>query len=220
MYYDLVASLPQLPYFARAERLPITPLRLEQRLRLLRAEHADQLARARAIIPWQGKRMLHTSDEEHVLAFEQLLNSRLDAQLREFVQYRFQQQTLLAALRRKHDGLGLPNAGTRWGEAKCVHRLRRHWELPDFRLTPIHPWLSRARELLQADDGHGLEQLLMEVTWRRLDQCREGNMFSFAAVFGYVFQWDMLRAWLAQDAVQAKVRFTALIDKVTHVQHG
>ncbi len=51
MYYDLVASLPHLPHFERAERLPITRLRLDQRLRLLKPAHADQLARAQVAGP-------------------------------------------------------------------------------------------------------------------------------------------------------------------------
>jgi hypothetical protein len=36
----------------------------------------------------------------------------------------------------------------------------------------------------------------------------------------YVFQWDMLQAWLACDPLRAKTRFTELIDKVTHVANA
>ena len=37
-YYTLVTSLPLMPHFERAERIPLTRLRLEQRLRMLEPE--------------------------------------------------------------------------------------------------------------------------------------------------------------------------------------
>ena len=60
----------------------------------------------------------------------------------------------------------------------------------------------------------------MNVAWRWLDRCAEQDTFGFAAVFAYVFKWDMLRAWLANDAEKAKNRFRTLIDQVTHVEHN
>ena len=41
MYYALVASLPTLLHFERAERLPISGYQLEKRLKMLAAEDAD-----------------------------------------------------------------------------------------------------------------------------------------------------------------------------------
>jgi hypothetical protein len=73
---------------------------------------------------------------------------------------------------------------------------------------------------LAVGDARGLERLLMGVAWRRLEHCAEHGMFAFAAVFAYVFKWDMLQAWLACDADQGKSRFRDLVDKVTHVEHN
>ena len=106
MYYDLVASLPHLPHFERAERLPITRLRLDQRLRLLKPAHADQLARAQSLVRWRPDRLLGKTDAAQVAEYAALMASPLERPLREYVAFRMDQQTLLAALRRKRDGLG------------------------------------------------------------------------------------------------------------------
>jgi hypothetical protein len=218
MYYDLIASLPYLPHFERADRLPVTRLRLEQRLRLLRPGHAGQLAAAEALVRWRPDSLLGRNDAAFVAQYARLKGESLDARLRDYVEFRMEQQTIVAALRRKQVGFGLPEES--WGVAPRVQSIRRCWDQPDFRLAAVHPWLPQARELLGAGDARGLERLLMGVAWRRLDQCAEQGMFAFAAVFAYVFKWDMLQAWLACDADQGKSRFRDLVDKVTHVEHN
>ncbi len=220
MYYDLVASLPHLPYFERAERLPITRLRLDQRLRLLKPEHADQLARAQSLVRWRPDRLLRKTDAAQAADYAALMASPLDRPLREYVEFRMDQQTLLAALRRKRDALGLREGSAPWGVGPRVPHVQRYWDEPDFRLGLLYPWLPQARDLLAAGDARGLERLLMDGAWRRLDRHAEQHTFGFEAVFSYFFKWDILRAWLACDAEHGKTRFRDLVDKVTHVEHN
>ena len=220
MYYDLVASLPHLPYFERAERLPITRLRLDQRLRLLKPAHAHQLARAQSLVRWRPDRLLGKTDAAHAAEYAALMASPLERPLREYVAFRMDQQTLLAALRRKRDDLGLPEGAAPWGAGPWVRHVRQHWDQPDFRLTLLYPWLPQAGDFLAAGDARGLERLLMDVAWRRLDRHAEQNTFGFEAVFSYFFKWDILRAWLACDAEKGKSRFRDLIHQVTHVEHN
>ncbi|MCR4415666.1 MAG: DUF2764 domain-containing protein [Thermoguttaceae bacterium] len=219
MYYDLVASLPFLPYFERADRLPITRLRLDQRLRLLKPAHAEQLARAHSLVRWRPDRLLGTADAAQVKEYAAVMASPLDRPLREYVAFRMSQQTLVAALRRKREGSASLD-GTAWGAGPWVRHVQRHWDEPDFRLARVVPWLLQARDLLAASDARGLERLLMDVAWRWLDRCAQQNTFSFEAVFSYFFKWDILRAWLACDANKGKTRFRDLIDKVTHVEQS
>ena len=220
MYYDLVASLPHLPHFQRAERVPITRLRLDQRLRLLRPAHADQLARACSLVRWRPDRLLGKTDAAQAAAYSALMGSPLERPLREYVAFRMDQQTLLAALRRKRAGLGLPEGAAPWGVGPRVRHVRTHWDEPDFRLAILYPWLPQAGDLLASGDALGLERLLMDGAWRRLDRHAEQNTFGFEAVFAYFFKWDILQAWLACDADQGKTRFRDLIDQVTHVEHN
>ena len=104
MYYDLIASLPHLPYFQRAERSPITRLRLDQRLRLLRPVHADQLARRRTLVGWRPDRLLGKSDAAYVAEYAALLALPVERPLEEYVAFRMDQRMLVAALRWKPGG--------------------------------------------------------------------------------------------------------------------
>lgn len=218
MYYDLIASLPQMPHFAGAERLPITELRLIQRLKRLRPAHARQLQQAHALVRWRPEQMLGTTDESLVKAYSALMETDISLPLRDYVEFRMDQQTLIAAMRRQHDGLELPEGSRAWGVGPRVAFIRRHWETPHFGLASVFPWLRQARELFESGDALGLERLLMDVTWRRLTQHAERNMFGFESVFSYVFKWDLLQTRLACDADRGRIRFTELIDQVTHVE--
>jgi hypothetical protein len=220
MYYDLIASLPHLPHFELVQHLPITQLRLRQRLGRLRPAHADQLQRALPLVRWRPEGVLGRTDAETAAEFGKLMHSELETPLREYVAFRMDQRTLVAALRRKQDGLGLPEGTNSWGVGPRVQHIRRHWDAPDFLLAHVYPWLPQAWELLTAADARGLERLLMNVAWQWLTRCAERDMFGFEAVISFVFKWDMLQAWLACDADQARIRFTELIDQVTYVEHN
>ncbi len=217
MYYDLIASLPWLPHFERADRVPITALRLTQRLQLLAPAHRDQLTRAWGLVGWRPEHVLATSDAAFVAGYAAMAASPLEPTLRDYLAFRMDQQTLLAALRRKQQGNDLPDDRSTWGTGSWMRFVRAHWNEPHFQLAPLFSWLPQASDLLEAGDARGLERLLMDVAWRWLGRCAEQNMFGFQAVFSYVFQWDILQAWLVCDAQLGKVRFQELIDKVTHV---
>ncbi|MFI4851642.1 MAG: DUF2764 family protein [Gimesia chilikensis] len=220
MYYDLIASLPQIPHFTRAERMPITQLRLIQRLKLLKPEHARQLQEAHSLVRWRPEHVLGSTDVAIVREFEKLMTHDLNEELRSYVKFRLELQTLIAALRHKRRGVELNELSDSWGIAPRVHLIRRNWDVPHFGLTFLHPWFSQACQFYDSEDALELEQLLMDVTWRRLTQCAEHRMFGFEAVFAYVFKWNILEAWLQSDADRGKIRFKELIDQVTHVENN
>jgi hypothetical protein len=200
------------------QHLPITQLRLRQRLRRLKPAHAEQLRRALPLVRWRPDRVLGRTDAAAAAEFAGLMHSTLETPLREYAAFHMETQTLLAALRRRQHGLGVPEATRSWGVGPRVLHIRRHWDAPDFSLGYVYPWLPRARELLAAGEARGLERLLMDVAWQWLSRCAERNMFGFEAVISFVFKWDVLQAWLACDANQAQIRFTELIDRVSHAK--
>ena len=53
-YYTLVASLPALPRFEEADRLPINETRLTERLRMLHPDDADYVAQLSRAIRWEN----------------------------------------------------------------------------------------------------------------------------------------------------------------------
>jgi hypothetical protein len=215
-YYTLVASLPPLPHFERAERLPITRHRLDQRLRMLDSEDAGQLARAEALIGWRPERPFVKGDEEMAHQYRAIMENPLHPALAEYVNFRIDQQTLMAALRRRRSKMGLPSGGQRWGAGRWVRWIEEHWDDPDFRFGSVVPWIQEARGFLESGEAVPLERLLMNVAWQRLNRIADRDLFGLEAVIAYVFKWDILKNWLAQNREAGKNQFQKLIEEVMH----
>jgi len=218
-YITLVSSLPYLPPFEKAERSPITRLRLEQRLHILRPEDARQLALAEALVSWRMSLAKPKTDREMVLRCRTALQEITQPALREFIEFRIAQQTILAALRIRQSNtlfessfLEQVNGASRW-----TRFISSHWDDPAFKLTAVYPWIPEAGSYLEAGDACGLDRLMMRIIWQRLSRIAESNSFGFEAVFAFVFKWDILQAWLARDAEKAKSRFQELIKEVKNV---
>ena len=126
-YYTIVASLPFLPYFATAERLPLTRLRLEQRLRMLEAEETRQVYLAENLAGWR----LFAEKPGHVGTSVVFMTKALQAiqhpVLREFVTYRLDIQTVIAALRLRQAGRNPQQVSEAWGVGRWVKRIEVDW---------------------------------------------------------------------------------------------
>jgi hypothetical protein len=213
-YITLASSLPYLPPFEKAERSPITRLRLEQRLHMLEPEDARQLAIAEALVSWRMSLSKPKTDKEMVLRCRAALQEISQPALRDFVEFRINQQTILAALRQRNavfesSFLEQVNGASRWAGF-----IASHWDDPDFKLAAVYPWIPEARSYFEANDACGLDRLMMRIIWQWLSRIAESNRFGFEAVFAFVFKWDILQAWLARDAEKAKSRFQELIKEV------
>jgi len=215
-YITLVSSLPYLPAFEKAERSPITRLRLEQRLHSLEPEDARQLGLAEALVSWRMSLAKPKTDQDMVLRCRAALQEITQPALREFVEFRLAQQTVLAALRiRQSNGLfESPFLEQVKGASRWAGVIASNWDHPDFKLEALYPWIPEARSYLEAGDASGLDRLMMRIIWQRLSRIAESNRFGFEAVFAFVFKWDILQAWLARDAEKAKSRFQELIKEV------
>jgi hypothetical protein len=216
LYITLVSSLPYLPPFEKAERSPITRLRLEQRLHILEPEDARQLALAEALVSWRMSLAKPKTDKDMVLRCRAALQEITQPALSEFIEFRIAQQTILAALRIRQSNslfessfLEQVNGTSRWPGF-----IASHWDDPDFKLTTVFSWVPEARNYLEAGNACGLDRLMMNIIWQRLSRITESNRFGFEAVFAFVFKWDILQAWLARDAEKAKSRFQELIKEV------
>lgn len=217
-YYTLVASLPHLPYFASAERLPLSRLRLEQRLQMLDEEENRQILIAEQLVGWRlsvGKPISSAHAGDYITHALQQITQPV---LRDYVEYRLEMQTVLAALRCRHAQGNLTQVKQAWGFGRWVKQIELHWDAPDFRMGRIHPWVPEAVNLLATGDAVGLQRLLMDSVWHKLSRLADANPFGFEAVTAFVFKWDILQSWLVNDAGAAQQRFRTLIEEVKHVQ--
>ena len=213
-YITLVTSLPYLPPFEKAERSPITRLRLEQRLRDLEPDDARQLAIAEALVSWRMSLAKPRTDKEMLTRCRAAMQEISQPALREFVEFRLDQQTLLAGLRQRHSGFDSTVFDEIQDASRWTRSIVSHWDDPDFKLAAVYPWIPEARSYLEANDACSLDCLMMGLIWEHLSRITESNGFGFEAVFAFVFKWDILQAWLARDSVRAKSRFQELIKEV------
>lgn len=230
-YYTLMASLPVLPHPQKAQRLPINASRFAARLRMLEADDARVMQLAEDLLEWQ-RQPVDRSDAEFIAFYERLKNppdvpsvwqevpsSRPQghyhaedyAVLEPILTFRLNQRTLLAALRRKQLGLGVPEDGEAWGIGAWVDHIRRHWDAPDFKLTGYFAWLPEAKRLLEQGDSLGLETQQMNLVWQFLASYAQRDPFSFAALLAYRFQWDILQRYLSYDQHKARERLEHLL---------
>lgn len=216
-YFGLIASLPWLPYFERAERLPINRQRLEKRLGSLRPDDARALFLAEDFLVWQ-RAVPMESDKDVAGRYGGVLREISQPGLKKYVKYCIEQRTIIAALRRQRLGLGPPGDGEIWGIGDRVLWIESRWDTPDFGLERVYPWIPEAREYITGENAKGLERLLTDIQWTILSRGVESDPFGFDEVFGYLFKWNLLNQWLSYDADSATERFKDLILEVINEQ--
>jgi hypothetical protein len=207
-YYTLVASLPFLPRFDRAERLPISAERLWDRFKMLDPEDRELAKRASSFLAWERQPVART-DIEMIVEYERMTNLLTDPTLK-VLEFPINQRTILAALRRRNRNLPAPNPGEPWGIGPWVSHIQRNWDDPDFKLDSVYPWIPQAREYLTAGETVALDRLLLNLWWDTLDRLVHGNDFGFEAVLAYLLKWDVSKHWLSYDYEEAGVRFEEL----------
>jgi len=216
-YYTLLASLPPLPRFDQAERLPITRERMRQRYSMLAPEDAELLERATAFLAWQQQTATRT-DEEMIASFKRMEEHMGHPALQCFFEFPVDQRTVLAALRRRHRGMPAPAPDEPWGVGRLVRHIERNWDDPYFKLGNLYPWISRARAHLEAGETLKLERLLKNLLWDHVDRSVQPYDFGFRAVLTYIIKWDIIDQWLSYNIEDAKARFEELVAEVTDEQ--
>jgi hypothetical protein len=212
-YYNLVGGLPYLEHFESATHLPVTRLRLDSQLHSLTPEHYAQLQRAEDLVVWERQPVTRT-DAEMIVEVQRGLDAISDPGLHDFVEWRLDQRTVIVGLRRKQLSLAVPNADDAWGVGRFRRWIIEHWDDADFRLTAVFPWIPNVRESLASDNALEIERTWMNVVWQRLSRVADEEPFGFAAVFAFVFKWDILKRWLSYDAQAGKERFVELLKEV------
>jgi hypothetical protein len=216
-YYTLLASLPPLPRFDQADRLPITRERLRQRSSMLAPDDAELLERAAAFLAWQQQTATRT-DQEMIVSFKKMEEHIAQPIFQSIFDFPIDQRTIMAALRRRFRGLPAPASGESWGVGRYVNHIERNWDDPHFKLSAVYPWIPQARIHLEAGETLALERLLKNTLWDHVDRSVSSHEFGFSAVLTYIIKWDILHQWLSYDIENAKARFEELVTEVTHDQ--
>jgi hypothetical protein len=212
-YYTLIASLPWLPHFERAERLPISEKRLTEKLQMLSPR--DTIVVERLIAFWEWRRHpTERTDAEMVERYHQMMEVITHPILRDLVSFTIDLRTIMVALRCRHRGKPAPSPGDPWGVGQWVSYIEKHWDDADFKLGNMHPWIDQARTYLEQGDSLALERFLTEQLWTHVDRSIQSYDFGFGSVLAYLFKWRLLQQWLSYDVEAAKARFEDLVSEV------
>lgn len=210
-YVTLMASLPPLGQLFEAKQTPISRLKLESRLKMLTEEDAARLRQIENLVHWSYIPIERT-DAQIVDAARQFFQEENNPTLRAAVESRLDLHTIVAALRRRHQGEQDPPRGEVWGYGPWVSYIERHWREPAFRLQGLFPWVLEANRFLEANESVALEQLLFGAVWKQLNRLSEGHYFDFEAVVIYVLRWNLVDRWTRYNGEVAVERFRKLVD--------
>ena len=212
-YYTLIASLPPLKKFDQAERLPINMERLRERLTILGQEDAKLVDSVASFIIWHRQPM-ERSDKEMFVVYKQLIESIDNPMIKEMINLRIDIRTIVVAIRRRYRGLPAPKSGELWGMGRWVQHIEKYWDDQNLRLAAVYPWIPQVLEYLENGNALELERLQMNQVWEGVDRLEDQNYFGIDVIFSYLFKWDMMQRWLANDVESAKIRFDELVSEV------
>ena len=212
-YYMLMASLPALPRFDLAERLPLNRERLASRQTMLLPGDAALVECASDFLAW-FRQPATKSDREMVASYDTMAGIIERRKLWYLFELPVNLRTIMAGLRLRHGGRGVPKSGEPWGVGPLVSHIERHWDDPDFKLGAVYPWISQVRTYLEKGAALDLERFIMGLMWDRYSQKVPGGPFGIEALVAYLVKWGILQQWLSYDKDDARKRFDELVGEV------
>lgn len=207
---ELINSLPHLSDPFRVPRPPISTVQLRKRFNMLLPEDRKLMDSLWQSMLWSSI-PLATADEFLSDYFRRILAEVTEPQLHQWLCWRMDVRTILAALRRRHLGLDAPLRTPRWTSSDLMGLITVNWGQPAFGLSGRFPWLPEAQQLLESGASLALEKLVLECVWRYFDRCQPDNAYGFSAVFLYVSRWDICLRWSRYDHDLAAQRFDQLV---------
>lgn len=208
-YIELLCSLPHLadPFVHR--RPPISGVQLTKRLDML--DFADRaLIRDLSETFYWGSIALEASDASLVDRARRAIEAVEQEDLQEWLLWRMDLRTIIAALRRRHRGQDAP-VGQRWGFGRYTRYLERNWNQPHFRLEGHFTWLPEAKTLLEAGESYDLERLLLSSAWSYYNSQQPMQPYGISEVWLYLMRWDLVERWCSYNAERARQRFDDLV---------
>ena len=206
LYYMLICSLPALPPRFDVDRLPITLERLQARLRMLEPEDAQTISRMLDVLAW-SRQVAEATDAAVVKRYGEIMQELTNPLVLEVFAADMEVRMIVAALRRRRQGLGPPTVG--FGQR--FEHIRRHFNQPDFRLGHMFPWILPFAHMLEQGDVLNLYRRVLGETWAYMKKRAEDYDFSFEAVVLYIARWDIIRHWQQLQAERGRAVFEALV---------
>ena len=213
-YYTLMASLPSLSQPFQLRHVPISRLKLYQRLRMLEEDDAGRLQWIMRLMWWEEQSHETQIDEVVSLRMQEIGVKLAHKSLLEFIRWQLRLRMVIGALRLRQQNLQLPPINFLWGY-KDLHRfLLENWESPVFGLEYQYPFLAEVLSLLKSRQSLAVERLILDQVWKKIARCSEGHYFDFEAVVFYVLRWHMAARWASYERKRAMRRFDQMVETI------
>ena len=204
-YYSLVASLPYMPRWFDVDEVPISRIRLEQRLKMLGERDKSVVEQVQGFLQWDRQESERT-DEDVQREYTRLMNSIANRLVRDIINHRMDIRTVTCALRRRRLSLEPPSA-----VGQYVSHIQKNWQHPDFRLAREHTWIPRVSKHLESNQPLDVERELLTATWNRWVKLADNFHFSFETILLYLARWEIVDRWTRLDAAAGRQRFDRLL---------
>lgn len=179
------------------------------RLLMLAEEDAEVVNQLWNYFTYERQPMDRT-EKEMVAFYNTMMREVTQPTLQAIIDFGMNQRTIVAGLRRRHQGLRVPRPGFVWGGGPWVRHIERNWNDTDFDLSSLFPWVPEVRRFLESNQPLLLERRLKDLSWNYLDQLACGPHFTFDALLVYIAKWSLLNQWLLHDSSKAAERFEKL----------
>jgi hypothetical protein len=207
-YYTLIGSLPALPrHFEEADRVPISKLRLTERLRMLQPSDAATVEAMTDFLAWE-RQPLERTDEDVGRRFNQFMAAVDDQFAQDLIRHVVNVRSIIAAIRCRRMKLDPPV-----GVEPVASHIVRNWNHPDFRLGNKYPWISEVDTQLNSESPFDLERTILNIAWRYAKRLADQFQFSFEAVVLYMIRWEMVYRWTQRNAAAGQEKFEQLVSE-------
>ena len=207
-YYTLIGSLPALPRsFEQADRAPLSPIQLGERLSMLEPHDAEVVERMEGFLVWE-RQPLERTDSDVLHKYDQFMSQVESRFARDLIREAMAMRTILAGLRCRRMGREPP-----LGVEPLASQVSRNWNHPDFRLAGRFPWISEVEQQLNGPEPFEVERMKLRIAWRHVSRLAGVYHFEFEAVLLYLFRWEIIYRWTQRNAEAGREKLELLISQ-------
>lgn len=217
-YYMLITSLPRHSRQYKIKQTPISRIQLEKRLKLLTESERNILNNLTNCL-WDSWFDPKLPFQATITKSKTLLALNMPF-INELIHWFFNLRSLFVALRlRKTDSSPPANPQEYWS-SQWNARLIKNWDMPDFDLKSIYPWLTAINSKLSNQDrsitGQAafIEDTLLTLIWKHLDSIEARHFYDFEALIIYLMRWNIVNYWSQFNEKIASDRIRELADNI------
>lgn len=210
-YIELLCSLPHLANPFRYKRPAITRVQLQKRMTMLDQQDLHWLQKLNEAFYWGGI-TLHEDEVSLINKANRFLAGIPYRDIQEWLEWRMDVRTVVAAIRRRKQGEDAPAIRDNWGYGRYVRQIVNNWSSPCFKLEYHFPWLPDVVDGIETGQSFKVEQILLNAVWHYYAMQKPETPYGFSAVVLYVAKWDLVDRWCKYNADRAGEHFDELVN--------